>query len=636
MNHHPRSGSSQTLPSMAYVTWRLFRYQPILSSVSGLCWVFFHSFPLVPGLLAKAFFDVLAGDAPAGLTLGSVLALVVASTAARISFVYGDILAGVLSSSSLRGLLQRNLLVRILERPGARPVPGSTGKTLSTLRDDVDGLQIMPGWFFDAIGYLIFAGGGMVILMLVDVWVALLVFVPIVLVLVLTHAVRTRLTYVRECSRAATARLTGAMGDLFASIQAVQVASAEVSMVQQVSRLGKGRQRAVLRDRLLGLSLDTIFTNVANLGAGLTLLIAASKIRNGAFSVGDFALYSTYLLQVTDMTGFLGYLVSTYQQSGVSLRRAVDLMQGAPPHRLLEHHPIPIRGPLPELPPLIKHNNDRLERLEVRGLTLCHLDSERGIKDISFTLERNSLTVIVGRIGAGKTTLLRALLGLLTPQAGQVRWNGTKVEDVARFLVPPRVAYTPQVPMLLSDTLRENILLGLPDRDDLLSEAVHRAVLDRDLAGFPDGLDTLIGVKGTRLSGGQVQRTAAARMFVRQPELLVMDDLSSALDVETEQLLWQRVFSQSATCLVVSHRHAVLERAEQILVLQDGRIIAQGKIEELLETSAEMQRLWAGKTNNTPTKKVCLHGTASSSHGANDVPAIHHVRSGFQSPKPKK
>ena len=590
---------SRPLPSMAHVTWRLFCYQPVLSTASGLCWIFFHSFPLVPGLLAKAFFDVLAGDAPAGLTLSGILALVLVSTATRIAFVYGDILVGVLAGSSLRGLLQRNLLVRILECPGAKPVPGSVGEALSTLRDDVDGLQIMPGWFFDAIGYLIFAGGGIAILLLVDVWVALLVFVPIVLVLVLTHAVRARLVHVRERSRASTARLSGALGDLFASIQAVQVASAEASMIQYLSRLGKERQQAMLRERLLGLSLDTVFTNVANFGAGLTLLIAASKIRDGAFTVGDFALFSTYLMQVTDMTSFLGYLVSTYQQSGVALKRAVDLMQGAPPQRLLEHHPIPIRGPLPEVPLVIRRTDDRMERLEVQNLTLRHLDSGRGIENVSFGIARGSLTVIVGRMGAGKTTLLRALLGLLTPQVGEVGWNGRKIEDPARFFVPPRVAYTPQVPTLLSGTLRENVLLGLPDRDDLLSEAIHHAVLERDLEALSSGLDTVIGVKGLKLSGGQAQRAAAARMFVRQPELLVMDDLSSALDVETEQVLWQRVFSREATCLVVSHRRVVLERADQILILQDGRIIARGSLKELLETSEEMQRLWAGKPDET-------------------------------------
>jgi ATP-binding cassette subfamily B protein len=97
-----------------------------------------------------------------------------------------------------------------------------------------------------------------------------------------------------------------------------------------------------------------------------------------------------------------------------------------------------------------------------------------------------------------------------------------------------------------------------------------------------------------RLSGGQIQRTAAARMFVRQPELLVFDDLSSALDVETERQLWQRVFALPATCLVVSHRRAMLERADQILLLEDGRLTAQGRLADLLETSAPMRQLYAG------------------------------------------
>jgi ATP-binding cassette subfamily B protein len=186
-----------------------------------------------------------------------------------------------------------------------------------------------------------------------------------------------------------------------------------------------------------------------------------------------------------------------------------------------------------------------------------------------------------------------------------VRWNGQVVDQPDKFFVPPRMAYTPQVPALLSATVSENLLLGLPDREGIVERAVWQAALERDVAEFEAGLDTAIGVRGVRLSGGQVQRTAAARMYVRQPELLVIDDLSSALDVETERVMWERLLGArpcAPTCLVVSHRRAVLERADQILLLEEGRITARGTLEELLQTSVEMRRLYAASRKGPQVK----------------------------------
>jgi ATP-binding cassette subfamily B protein len=137
-----------------------------------------------------------------------------------------------------------------------------------------------------------------------------------------------------------------------------------------------------------------------------------------------------------------------------------------------------------------------------------------------------------------------------------------------------------------------------------LPTALHMAVLERDVAALEDGLDTPVGPRGTKLSGGQVQRSAAARMFVREPELLVFDDLSSALDIETERTLWRRVLAHNRTCLAVSHRRSVLRQADQIVVLKDGYVEASGSLDEILASSTEMQRLWAGEFGTEAQARV--------------------------------
>jgi ATP-binding cassette, subfamily B, bacterial len=171
-------------------------------------------------------------------------------------------------------------------------------------------------------------------------------------------------------------------------------------------------------------------------------------------------------------------------------------------------------------------------------------------------------------------------------------------------MVPPRVAYVPQVPRLFSETLRENVLMGQPWDGPRLVEALRLAVLERDVATLERGADTLVGPRGVKLSGGQLQRTAAARALIAEPELLVVDDLSSALDVETERSLWLRLAGR--TVLAVSNRPAAWRAADQIVVLDAGRIEASGPLEALVRESRTMAALWsaAGERLDPPARRA--------------------------------
>lgn len=569
---------------------RLIRVAPGWYLANAFLWTTIWVLPLIPALITQRFFD---GLGTVGFNPATLIAALVGYGLARLAVMALAMWNDVNFMFRLSSTLRRNLLERIFEMPGAQAVDEAPGEIISRFREDVEYVEESVSMSVDLLGALLFAAIAASILVSIDAQMTLLVFAPLLMMVIVAERAGTQIRRYRNAARVATERITGALGEIFGAVQTIKVAGVEDPMIARFKRLNDERRKMMIRDKVLTAILESVFWNTLSIGTALILILSAPTIgREGGLTVGEFALFVFFLDYVTDAGWFVGMFIARFKQAGVSIERMVDLLHSDDPFLLVQKRELHLTGEMPDQ--VTPVHDAHLDQLEIEGLTFRYPGTPNGIENVDLSLERGSFTVVTGRIGSGKTTLLRAILGLVAADEGVVRWNGEEVEDLDDFFVPPRSAYTPQVPKLFSMSLRENLILGRDDNDELLDEAIRSAAMDRDLEGMTDGLDTMVGPLGMRLSGGQVQRAAAARMFVRDPELLVFDDLSSALDVDTEKTLWERLFAEHAesTALVVSHRRPALQRADQIIVLDAGRVVAAGKLAELLETSAEFRDLW--------------------------------------------
>ena len=216
------------------------------------------------------------------------------------------------------------------------------------------------------------------------------------------------------------------------------------------------------------------------------------------------------------------------------------------------------------------------------------------LEDISLTIAPGETVAVVGPSGAGKSTIIQLLLRFYDPSSGQIRIDGTPLTDMARADFRRAIALVPQDPVIFADTARENIRFGRPDATDAEVEAAARAAAAHEfLAKLPEGYDSYVGERGVMLSGGQKQRIAIARAILRDAPILLLDEATSALDAESERAVQQAVaaLSKDRTTLVIAHRLATVKQADRIVVMEGGRIVAEGPHDQLVAEDGLYARL---------------------------------------------
>jgi ATP-binding cassette, subfamily B, bacterial len=570
---------------------RLFAWRRGEFVKTCLAWMFCHTVPLSYALLMKMIFDTLSGQAPAGYNPWTLIVILAMAHASRqVSLLFGFRLF-TRYYLAIQAYFRRNLLDYLLRARGSRILPESPAGAVSRLRDDVDDVADYVEYWTDALGSFIYGVGALAILFWIDPIIAAIVCPPLFAITLLTRLLTPTIRRLRLRAREETARVADFIGETFAAVQAIKVADEEGAVTEHFRSLCDKRQKRAMADVLLTESIDSVNNGLAYIGIGFVLTATAWKMGRGSLTVGDLAVFLQLLQRITHLLTLVGDMLARHRRVGVATERLRQLLVDSPEDQIVNPEPVALTGPAESFVPEPREAPP-LQTLEVVGLSFRYPNGGVGIDDISFSLRCGDFIVVTGCIGSGKTTLLRVLQGLLPRTAGEILWNGQPVSDPASFFTPPHSSYTPQSTRLFSETLRDNVLMGDPDNGRLLS-ALEWAAMGPDLATIENGIYMMVGPRGVKLSGGQVQRVGAARMFSRGADLLIIDDLSSALDVATEQQLWRSLLSErDVGCLVVSHRRPALRNATQILLLENGRVAARGTLDELLASSAEMRRIW--------------------------------------------